>query len=343
MADIVLAQATSHTPMVCMQPTDWPEYALGDHRNGGLLDVDGHRRAFDELALLRGEDLQAELTFERFAMRWQTAQVALDRLAAGVERAAPDVAIIVGDDQDELFGPEGQPSLAMYWGETLETGAREARQAVLVGRAVDERSSWQRDVAVAQAIDTPHRYAVASDFARDVLSSLVCRGFDITSMRGMPATRKFGHAFGFVIRRLLGDGRIPAVPLLVNTFYPPNQPTPDRCYALGQALRAAIEELPSTARVAIIASGGLSHFVVDEQLDRHVLAAIEFADKQALRRLPTARLNSGTSEIRNWIAVAAASEHLPFAWSTYEPAYRTAAGTGCGLAFLERSFQGEAA
>jgi hypothetical protein len=337
MADIVLAAATSHTPMICMQAADWPDYALGDNRNGGLIDVDGQRRSFEELALLRGDRIGPELTAEIYATRWRAAQDALDRLAASIARIAPDVALIVGDDQDELFGPETQPSIAMYWGETLETGAREARQAVLVGRAEDTRSRWQHAVAVAQAIDTVHEYAVASVFAKDLLSELVCRGFDITSMRSMPAVRKFGHAFGFVIRRLLGDGQIPVVPILVNTFYPPNQAAPARCYALGQALRRAIEQHPSSARVAIIASGGLSHFVVDEPLDRAVLAAIEHNDGQALCNLPVARLNSGTSEIRNWVTVAAASMHLPFAWSTYEPAYRTAAGTGCGLAFLERS------
>ena len=337
MAEIVLAAATSHTPMVCMQAADWPEYARGDKRNGGLLDVDGQRRTFDELASLRAERLQVELTAEVFADRWQAAQRALDRLAASISHIRPDVALIVGDDQDELFGADNQPSIALYWGDTLETGAREARKAVLVGRAEDSTSTWQRDVAVAQAIDSIHEYPVAADFARDLLGALVCHGFDITSMRTMPAERKFGHAFGFVIRRLLADGQIPVVPVLVNTFYSPNQPSPARCYALGQALRANIEQHPSSTRVAIIASGGLSHFVVDEDLDRRVLAAIKYSDAETLRNLPVARLNSGTSEIRNWITVAAASEHLPFAWSTYEPAYRTPAGTGCGLAFLEKS------
>jgi hypothetical protein len=323
--------------MVCMQANDWPEYALGDKRNGGLIDVDGQRRSFDDLALLHGDRFGSELTPDVFARRWRVAQDSLDRLAASIARLAPDVALIVGDDQDELFGPETQPSIAMYWGETLETGAREARQAVLVGRAENAASRWQHAVAVAQAIDAVHEYPVASGLARDLLSGLVCRGFDITSMRSMPAVRKFGHAFGFVIRRLLGDGHIPVVPILVNTFYPPNQPSPARCYALGQALREAVEQHSSSARVAIIGSGGLSHFVVDEALDRAVLAAIEHHDAESLRSLPVGRLNSGTSELRNWVTVAAASEHLPFAWSSYEPAYRSMAGTGCGLAFLERS------
>jgi aromatic ring-opening dioxygenase catalytic subunit (LigB family) len=72
----------------------------------------------------------------------------------------------------------------------------------------------------------------------------------------MPPARHFGHAFGFVIRRLLGDGQIPVVPLLLNTFYPPNQPSPARCYALGKALRQAIEAYPEDLRVAVVASGG---------------------------------------------------------------------------------------
>src|SRR5690348_11716051 len=125
MAEIVLAAATSHTPMVCMRPEDWPVYALGDQRNGGLLDIDGERRSFDELALLHGERLALELTPERFGQRARVAQASLDRLATSLQRSAPDVAIIVGDDQDELFGPDGQPALAVYWGDVLETGARE--------------------------------------------------------------------------------------------------------------------------------------------------------------------------------------------------------------------------
>jgi 3-O-methylgallate 3,4-dioxygenase len=302
-----------------------------------LLDVDGERRSYAELAARRGDHLVDELTPGQFARRWQSAQTALDRLADSIARVEPDIVLVVGDDQDELFSPENQPSIAIYWGDTLQTGARESRAAVLVGRAEDPRSRWQHDVAVAQAIETTHDYPVASDFARDLLSDLVCRGFDVTSMRGMPADRKFGHAFGFVIRRLLGDGRIPVIPVLINTFYPPNQPSPARSYALGQSIRAAVEQHPSPARVAVIASGGLSHFVVDEDLDRRVLSAIQDTDGVTLCNLPLARLNSGTSEIRNWVSVAAASEHLPFAWSTYEPAYRTPAGTGCGLAFLERS------
>ena len=49
--------------------------------------------------------------------------------------------------------------------------------------------------------------------------------------------------------------------------------------------------------------------------------------------IPAVRLNSGNSEIRNWIVAAGAAGNLQTAWQEYEPLYRTPAGTGCGMAF----------
>ncbi len=87
------------------------------------------------------------------------------------------------------------------------------------------------------------------------------------------------------------------------------------------------------ARVGIVASGGLSHFTVDEELDRAVLRACRDKDAETLSSLPLARLNGGSSEIRNWIAAAGAAEALPMVWHDYVPCYRSPAGTGCGMGF----------
>ncbi len=67
-----------------------------------------------------------------------------------------------------------------------------------------------------------------------------------------------------------------------------------------------------------------------------MLAAIDADDADALRSLPVAKLNSGNSEIRNWITVAGAAEGLPAGWSDYVPCYRSPAGTGCGMGFAVR-------
>src|SRR5262249_26308983 len=55
----------------------------------------------------------------------------------------------------------------------------------------------------------------------------------------------------------------PAVPFFTNTFYPPNQPSVRRCFSLGKALADAIASWDADLRVAVIGSGGMSHFVVD--------------------------------------------------------------------------------
>ena len=95
-----------------------------------------------------------------------------------------------------------------------------------------------------------------------------------------------------------------------------------------------IESSPSNLRVAVIASGGLSHFVVDEELDHLVLDAIASGDHSALRTIPQGALNSGSSEILNWIVAAGAAMKLPMRWKEYQPLFRTAAGTGVGAAFV---------
>jgi hypothetical protein len=157
--------------------------------------------------------------------------------------------------------------------------------------------------------------------------------FDVAHVRVQPRHSPFGHAWNFVHQRLMKDRVVPIVPVLLNTYYPPNQPTPKRCYQLGRAIREATSAWPSKTRVGIVASGGLSHFVVDEALDRRVLDLLAKKDVAAITALPAAQLESGNSEIRNWIATAGAVEHLEMKLIDYVPCYRSEAGTGIGTAF----------
>lgn len=128
-----------------------------------------------------------------------------------------------------------------------------------------------------------------------------------------------------------------SVPIFLNTYYPPNQPTVKRCYQLGRALRQAIESWDGDKTVALIASGGLSHFVIEEDLDQRIIAGLKDRDVEKLTGLPNVRFNSGTSEIRNWIVVsgAMADVDLEMELIDYVPCYRTEAGTGCAMAFAE--------
>ena len=83
----------------------------------------------------------------------------------------------------------------------------------------------------------------------------------------------------------------------------------------------------------MLASGGLSHFLVDEDFDRAILKACADKDAQFLQTLPRHKLHAGSSEILNWVVLAGAVKHLDLDWFEYVPGYRTPAGTGTGLSF----------
>jgi aromatic ring-opening dioxygenase catalytic subunit (LigB family) len=142
-----------------------------------------------------------------------------------------------------------------------------------------------------------------------------------------------GHAFSFLYRRIWPGGTLPMVPVMVNTYYPPNQPTPKRCYAFGRAVRNAIESWDADQRVAVMASGGLSHVIIDEELDHSVIDALTHKDREQLYRVPREKLRGGTSEILNWVALAGAVEPMAMKLVDYVTTYRSPAGTGCGMAF----------
>src|SRR5256885_8752696 len=117
---------------------------------------------------------------------------------------------------------------------------------------------------------------------------------------------------------------------MMNTYYPPNPPTPKRCVQFGWKLKEVIQSYPAELRVGILASGGLSHFVVDEELDRGVIEALRAKDLDHLAQLDPLRLQAGSSEIRSWIVTtaAAAAAGLELDWVEYIATYRTPALTG---------------
>jgi hypothetical protein len=77
----------------------------------------------------------------------------------------------------------------------------------------------------------------------------------------------------------------------------------------------------------------LSHFLVDEDLDRAILKALADKDGAFLQSLPRNKLHAGSSEILNWVALAGTAEGIDLDWFEYVPGYRTPAGTGTGMSF----------
>jgi hypothetical protein len=163
--------------------------------------------------------------------------------------------------------------------------------------------------------------------------------FDVAALGEQPADngvlRQLGHSYGFIYRRILMSKPVPLIPILVNTYYPPNQPTPKRCIEFGRAVARAIKSWSGPERVAVVASGGVSHFVVDEDFDRRLLDAMQRRDYAVLAGEPDVHFRSGTSETKNWLVVAGmlAETNLDMELLDYVPCYRSEAGTGSGMAF----------
>ncbi|HEU5192482.1 MAG TPA: extradiol ring-cleavage dioxygenase [Methylomirabilota bacterium] len=316
MADIVLGIGTSHSPMLST-----PHEAFAGHRERDQQRVP----EFAALARERAARVAPELAPAVTAARHAANQAALATLAAALADAALDALVIIGDDQGEWFSVDSQPALCIYWGDAVES----------LPPPVERMAPSLRLGYWGYYGDGANRsYPVDAALGRHVIESLTRdHSFDVAHMRVQPRHAPFGHAWSFVHQRLMNGTVIPIVPVLLNTYYPPNQPTPKRCYELGRALRRVIEAWPGARRVGVLGSGGLSHFVVDEALDRHVLNILARRDADAVAALPLNRLNSGNSEIRNWIAAAGALEGLAMRLLDYVPCYRSEAGTGCGMAF----------
>jgi Catalytic LigB subunit of aromatic ring-opening dioxygenase len=330
MARIVLGIGTSHSPLLVLKGDQWAIRAADDVSGRVPMHLrDGQRTTYAELQATIGDRYREVATHENF-LRWSAAaQRALDRIAASIDAVNPDVIVIVGDDQGELYDPDDIPAVSLFYGEEFVMRPYTSTPGRLPWAGPDFWKGYSRDL--------PHRFPGSPKFASDLVERLIEGGIDIAASNKVPDPNRhgFGHAIGFVIERLFCGKRYPVVPVLLNTYYPPNTPTPRRCLEIGRQLRQAIDASSHNLRVAVIASGGLSHFICEEELDRSIIAALRTHDGEALAKIPAKGLIYGSSEIRNWICTAGAVAHLKWQWDEYIPVRRTPVGSGIGLAFME--------
>lgn len=327
MANIVLGMALSHGPMLSTTPEQWALRVPADR--AAKHPFRGRTLSFSELAdLRRDERFDLQSTLDVMRARHASCETALDRLAQVFAEANPDVAVIFGNDQMEIFSESLIPAFSVMYGERIVNAEmRESRRAKL-----------PPGIAEAAAGHIPPggaSYAGAPELARHIIKELMADCFDVATMKSFP-TDETPHAFGFIYRRVMRDNPVPSVPLLQNTFFPPNQPSARRCYEFGRAVGKALRNWKSDARVAVLASGGLSHFVIDEQLDLALLEALRKQSAAEITGMREELLQSGSSEIKNWIALAGAMADgdSDFRLVDYVPCYRSEAGTGTANAFV---------
>ena len=135
------------------------------------------------------------------------------------------------------------------------------------------------------------------------------------------------------------DPDLPIVPILLNCVQPP-MPTMRRCYRFGQFLREAIHAYKGVERVAILATGGISHDIatprmgmVNREFDETLLQLMEAGDRDKVIAYATDNVHlagNGAEEIRMWMAAMGAAGDLPFARVYYRAVNDWYTGIGIG-------------
>ena len=269
MAEISLAIGTSHAPQLGTPPEQWGERARADRGNPALV-YQGKEYPYGALRDLRQAAFAGDCELDVWRRRHAASRAAIAALGKAVHEAALDVLVIVSSDHKEVFRDELLPQFAVYWGDSVA-------HVPLTQAALD---AFPPGLAIAEVENYPEvatTRACQPDLAVHLIKETSKAGFDPSASRELPAgaydDHGIPHGWGFIVQQVLGGHDVPAiVPVFVNTFYEPNPPGAARCYEFGRALGEAIRSFPGNLRVGVVASGGLSHFVIDEDLDRGFLA-----------------------------------------------------------------------
>ena len=201
----------------------------------------------------------------------------------------PDAVVIIGNDQREFFNAGLTPAITVYRGAEIHN----------VQHMVED----QPGLNIAEPANSPEEGAVypgAPSLADHILDALRDEDWDLAQSDTTPSGAPRGgipHAYGFFYHTILKDQTPPSVPIILNVHFPHNVPKSRRCLELGRALARAIRSFSGFKRVALMASGGLTHFVIDEDFDQQVIAAMQSGDEDALANLPESFFKVGTAEI----------------------------------------------
>ncbi|MXW31322.1 MAG: hypothetical protein F4X54_01405 [Chloroflexi bacterium] len=314
MASIVLGIGSSHGPSIQTDPVGWPR----------LGDADTRDPRFDYQSLLANapSDIEAQLTPEKQRERYEAAHAAIGKLRSALDEAKPDVLVVISNPH-RVWADETRAVFAVMRAESLPVAERQ-------GFDPDARFRTNEERRAPVINDRPGQ----PQLAEHLITALNDDGFDVGCGDGVRDGHALDDAFAYAHHYVMPDETLPVVPFMVSRYLP-YQASAARCYAMGGALRRAIESWDADARVALMASGGLSHQIIDEELDRGVIAALQSGNAEVLGALERDRLNGapGTPEILNWVAVAGAMSPGTMTLLDYLPCYRSMAGTGHGLTF----------
>lgn len=211
-----------------------------------------------------------------------------------LDETKPDVIVFLGSDHLETFSINCVPTFAIVAG----------------NRATAEFAGRKYDLPI-------HR-----EMAEDLLTQLVNAGFDLAYSEDAV----LGHTFAVPFEFVIGGRAIPVVPLHVNVYMPP-LPTPKRCAAFGRAIAEVIASRPE--RVAIVASGGMSHYPgtwkypqPEFEFDKWMISELEHGRDESLLNLTSEQLDEvGNTELLPWAVLLGAVGNLPGELVQYTPTW----------------------
>lgn len=218
----------------------------------------------------------------------------MGELARDLDETKPDAIIVVGSDHLETFFLSSVPTFAVIAGE------------------VSHAAFANRD----------YKLPIHQGLAEDLINKLVAAGFDMAYSQDAV----LGHSFAAIYEWIIAGRAIPVIPIFVNTYLPP-LPSARRCEALGKEIARIVEKRKE--RVAIIASGGMSHYPGTWkysqpafEFDHWAIKQMERGNHEALLDLTVEQLDEvGNTEMLPWMVLFGAIGKQPGELITYQPTW----------------------
>lgn len=240
-------------------------------------------------------------TLEQQKKLRRDAEVAFSMLRADLEQAKPDVLIVVANDQFVNFFWNNIPTFFVTIGDRVQ------------GQFTRHKFAYQNHKELGKAI----------------LRAGMEKGIDFSYGEHV----ELQHTQTVPLYFLLPQSTLPILPVYVNTWVDP-APSPRRCFQVGELIREVANS--SKDRVAILATGGLSHFPgsprigeIDENFDHQLLEVMRRGEGRSLVDYSVQDLlQAGDTEFLNWMVVLGAVGDAKASFTAYMPDF---VATGWGF------------
>jgi protocatechuate 4,5-dioxygenase beta chain len=243
---------------------------------------------------------------------WQPVFAGYDWTKKWIAEEAPDVIVLVYNDHASAFSLELIPTFAIGCADSF---------------APADEGYGPRPVPVVEG-HADLAWHIAQSTILDEFDMTIVNKLDVDHGLTVPMSLVFGQPDAWPVR---------VVPIAVNVVqYPP--PTGNRCYALGQAIRRAVESFDEDLNVQVWGTGGMSHQLqgpraglINTPFDTAFLDGLT-ANPDALRKIPhieyLREAGSEGIELVMWlIMLGALGEDLEELYRFYHvPASNTALG-----------------